>query len=104
MVLQRTHVPRRIPRPAGPPCPVQLDHRRRPACVTGQFTQTDPERRALGRRGVHRRGIAVSDAPAALLDAVVRLLRLLDEPCERVTHPGDVTGVGRRAGYDNPSH
>lgn len=75
--------------------------------VAGQFTQTDFERRALGgeggRRGC-RRGIAVSDAPAALLDAVVPLLRLLDEPCERVTHPGDVTGIGRRVGYDKPSH
>ncbi|MCR3725098.1 hypothetical protein FHS35_001946 [Streptomyces umbrinus] len=53
---------------------------------------------------MHRRGIAVGDAPAALLDTVVRLLRLLDEPCERATHPGDVTGIGRRVGYDKPSH
>ncbi|MCC3650188.1 MULTISPECIES: AraC family transcriptional regulator [Streptomyces] len=75
--------------------------------VTGQFTRADPERPALGfglrlepsevaelllRAGPgdrHRAGegappgIAVSDAPAALLDAVVRLLRLLDEPRDR---------------------
>ncbi|MEV7976500.1 AraC family transcriptional regulator [Streptomyces sp. NPDC086519] len=72
--------------------------------VTGQFLQAEPERPALGfgltlapsavaelllQAGpgdIPRApagtppGIAVSDAPAALLDAVVRLLRLLDEP------------------------
>ncbi|MCC5036957.1 AraC family transcriptional regulator [Streptomyces sp. WAC 00631] len=75
--------------------------------VTGQFTRADPGRPALGfglrlepsavaelllqaGPGDRRRagagappGIAVSDAPAALLDAVVRLLRLLDEPRDR---------------------
>ncbi|MZE77673.1 AraC family transcriptional regulator [Streptomyces xinghaiensis] len=75
--------------------------------VTGQFTLAGPERPALGfglrlepsevaelllRAGTGDRrrpgegappGIAVSDAPAALLDAVVRLLRLLDEPRDR---------------------
>jgi AraC-like DNA-binding protein len=35
--------------------------------------------------GVARPGIAVSDAPAELLDAVVRLLRLLDRPRDRKT-------------------
>lgn len=73
--------------------------------VTGQFTQADPEQPALGfgltlepsavaelllragpadlpRAGVPS-GIAVSDATPALLDAVVRLLRLLDEPRDR---------------------
>lgn len=75
--------------------------------VTGEFTQADSERPALGfgltleasaiaelllqagpgdipRAGTAvPSGIAVSDAPAALLDAVVRLLRLLDEPRDR---------------------
>jgi AraC-like DNA-binding protein len=35
--------------------------------------------------GVARPGLAVSDAPAELLDAVVRLLRLLDRPRDRRT-------------------
>jgi AraC-like DNA-binding protein len=74
--------------------------------VTGQFTQAGPEQPALGfglvlepsavaelllaagpgdapRSGGAPSGIAVSDAPDALLDAVVRLLRLLDEPRDR---------------------
>ncbi len=75
--------------------------------VTGQFTQADPGQPALGfgltlepaavaelllQAGpgdTHRAsggappGIAVSDAPPALLDAVVRMLRLLDEPRDR---------------------
>ncbi|MET8755553.1 AraC family transcriptional regulator [Streptomyces sp. NPDC004667] len=75
--------------------------------VTGQFTQVAPDRPALGfgltldpsavaelllaagpgdtpRTGAGTpSGIAVSDAPAALIDAVVRLLRLLDEPRDR---------------------
>ncbi|MBV7242716.1 AraC family transcriptional regulator [Streptomyces sp. MW-W600-10] len=74
--------------------------------VTGQFTRAEPEQPALGfgltlepsavaelllragpgdipRTGAAPSGIAVSDAPAALLDAVVRLLRLLDEPRDR---------------------
>lgn len=75
--------------------------------VTGEFLQADPERPALGfgmtleasaiaelllqagpgdipRAGAGvPSGIAVSDAPAPLLDAVVRLLRLLDEPRDR---------------------
>lgn len=75
--------------------------------VTGQFTQADPEKPALGfglvlepsavaellleagpggaprSSGGAPPGIAVSDAPAALLDAVVRMLRLLDEPRDR---------------------
>lgn len=75
--------------------------------VTGQFTQADPGRPALGfgltlepsavaelllqagpgdtprTGGGTPSGIAVSDAPPALLDAVVRLLRLLDEPRDR---------------------
>ncbi|MFD5627395.1 MULTISPECIES: AraC family transcriptional regulator N-terminal domain-containing protein [unclassified Streptomyces] len=75
--------------------------------VTGHFTEASPERPALGfgltlepsavaelllRAGpgdapaVGRSapsGIAVSDAPGPLLDAVVRLLRLLDEPRDR---------------------
>lgn len=75
--------------------------------VTGQFTSADFDRPALGfgltlrpstiaelllqarpgdiphvGAGVPS-GIAVSDAPPALLDAVVRLLRLLDEPRDR---------------------
>ncbi|MEV4074446.1 AraC family transcriptional regulator N-terminal domain-containing protein [Nonomuraea fuscirosea] len=75
--------------------------------ITGQFLQADPERPALGfgltldpsavaevllaagpgdlppSGGGATSGIAVSDAPAALLDAVVRLLRLLDERRDR---------------------
>ncbi|MET7293093.1 AraC family transcriptional regulator [Streptomyces griseoloalbus] len=75
--------------------------------VTGQFLQADPEQPALGfgltldpsavaelllragpedtprTSGSASSGIVVSDAPAALLDAVVRLLRLLDEPRDR---------------------
>ncbi|MFD8304460.1 AraC family transcriptional regulator N-terminal domain-containing protein [Streptomyces sp. NPDC059690] len=75
--------------------------------VTGEFIQADSERPALGfgltldasviaelllragpgdipRAGAAvPSGIAVSDAPAPLLDAVVRLLRLLDEPRDR---------------------
>jgi len=75
--------------------------------VTGQFIQADPERPALGfglvlepsavaelllraapgdapsTSGGAAPGIAVTDAPAPLLDAVVRLLRLLDEPRDR---------------------
>ncbi|MFJ3981155.1 AraC family transcriptional regulator [Streptomyces fungicidicus] len=76
--------------------------------VTGQFVQADPGRPALGfgltlepsavaelllqagpgdaprpGGGGVPSAIAVSDAPAALLDAVVRLLRLLDEPRDR---------------------
>jgi AraC-like DNA-binding protein len=35
--------------------------------------------------GTARPGIAVSDAPAELLDAIVRLLRLLDRPRDRKT-------------------
>jgi AraC-like DNA-binding protein len=73
--------------------------------VTGHFTEASRERPALGF-GLTLRpdavaellldaepgatpaaaappGIAVSDAPAELLDAVVRLLRLLDEPRDR---------------------
>lgn len=75
--------------------------------VTGQFTQADPGQPALGfgltlepsavaelllragpgdlprTGGGAPSGIAVSDASAPLLDAVVRLLRLLDEPRDR---------------------
>ncbi|MFJ9721896.1 AraC family transcriptional regulator N-terminal domain-containing protein [Streptomyces sp. NPDC101209] len=75
--------------------------------VTGEFLQAGPERPALGfgmtleasaiaelllqagtgdlpRAGAGvPSGIAVSDAPVPLLDAVVRLLRLLDEPRDR---------------------
>ncbi|KOU24868.1 AraC family transcriptional regulator [Streptomyces sp. WM6368] len=76
--------------------------------VTGQFTRADPDHPALGfgltlepaavaellvQAGPAANtprsaagapsGIAVSDAPPALLDAVVRLLRLLDEPRDR---------------------
>lgn len=75
--------------------------------VTGHFTEADPERPALGfgltlepsavaelllqaGPGDLPRtdpgtppGIAVSDAPDELLDAVVRLLRLLDRPGDR---------------------
>ncbi|MEU1273862.1 AraC family transcriptional regulator [Streptomyces sp. NPDC005799] len=75
--------------------------------VSGQFTRADPEQPALGfgllleppvvaelllqagpgdtprTSGGAPSGIIVSDAPAALLDAVVRLLRLLDEPRDR---------------------
>ncbi|WP_329385855.1 AraC family transcriptional regulator [Streptomyces sp. NBC_01716] len=75
--------------------------------VTGQFTQAEPGLPALGfglmlepsavaelllragpgdtpRGGAGApSGIAVGDAPPALLDAVVRLLRLLDEPRDR---------------------
>ncbi|WP_328584356.1 AraC family transcriptional regulator [Streptomyces sp. NBC_00370] len=77
--------------------------------VTGQFTRADPEQPALGfglvlepsaiadlllgtgsgaahtprTSGGAPSGIAVSDAPDALLDAVVRMLRLLDEPRDR---------------------
>ncbi|MFJ7073814.1 AraC family transcriptional regulator N-terminal domain-containing protein [Streptomyces sp. NPDC098781] len=74
--------------------------------VTGQFIQAGPEHPALGfgltlepsavaelllqagpgqtSRGAGApSGIAVSDASPALLDAVVRLLRLLDEPRDR---------------------
>ncbi|MFH8452945.1 AraC family transcriptional regulator N-terminal domain-containing protein [Streptomyces fungicidicus] len=76
--------------------------------VTGQIVQADPGRPALGfgltlepsavaelllqagpgdaprpGGGGVPSAIAVSDAPAALLDAVVRLLRLLDEPRDR---------------------
>ncbi|WP_329106455.1 AraC family transcriptional regulator [Streptomyces sp. NBC_01439] len=76
--------------------------------VTGQFTRAAPDRPALGfglvlepsavaelllqagpgdtprtTSGAAPSGMAVSDAPPALLDAVVRLLRLLDEPRDR---------------------
>ncbi|MGW0797364.1 AraC family transcriptional regulator [Streptomyces sp. NPDC002692] len=75
--------------------------------VTGQFVGASPERPALGfgltldpsavaelllqagsadaprSGGGAPPGIAVSDAPDPLLDAVVRLLRLLDEPRDR---------------------
>lgn len=75
--------------------------------VTGQFTRADPEEPALGfglvlepstvaelllqagpgdtprTGGGAPSGITVSDAPPALLDAVVRLLRLLDESRDR---------------------
>lgn len=75
--------------------------------VTGQFTHAEPEQPALGfgltlepsavaelllqadpgdiprTGGGAPSGIAVSDTPPALLDAVVRLLRLLDEPRDR---------------------
>ncbi len=75
--------------------------------VTGQFVDVAPGRPALGfgmtlepaaiaelllqarpgdlprSSGVARPGIAVSDAPDELLDAVVRLLRLLDRPRDR---------------------
>ncbi|MET9553554.1 AraC family transcriptional regulator [Streptomyces sp. NPDC006645] len=75
--------------------------------VTGQFLRVEPEQPALGfglllepsavaelllqagpgdtpRTGPGTpSGIAVGDAPPALLDAVVRLLRLLDEPRDR---------------------
>ncbi|MEO3884714.1 AraC family transcriptional regulator [Nonomuraea sp. B5E05] len=75
--------------------------------ITGQFLQANPEQPALGfgltlepsavaelllaagpgdlppTGGGASPGIAVSDAPAELLDAVVRLLRLLDEPRDR---------------------
>jgi len=71
--------------------------------VTGQFLQIEPGRPALGfglalepsavadlllqagpasvpRSAAAPSGIGVSDAPAALLDAVLRMVRLLDEP------------------------
>ncbi|BCJ70325.1 AraC family transcriptional regulator [Polymorphospora rubra] len=75
--------------------------------VTGHFVDTSPERPALGVGLILRpaavaellleaapgdlppvgggapSGMAVSDAPAELLDAVVRLLRLLDQPRDR---------------------
>jgi AraC-like DNA-binding protein len=74
--------------------------------VTGHFVDTGPDRPALGfglvlqpaavaelllaspadvprGAGATPSGIAVSDAPAELLDAVVRLLRLLDRPRDR---------------------
>lgn len=75
--------------------------------VTGQFIDADPQHPALGfgltlepsvvaelllqagpgdaprAGGSALPGIAVSDAPDPLLDAVVRLLRLLDEPRDR---------------------
>ncbi|WP_405442075.1 AraC family transcriptional regulator N-terminal domain-containing protein [Streptomyces niveus] len=75
--------------------------------VTGQFLRVEPDQPALGfglllepsavaelllqagpgdtpRTGAGApSGIAVGDAPPALLDAVVRLLRLLDEPRDR---------------------
>ena len=75
--------------------------------VTGQFVDADRGRPALGfgmtlepaaiaelllragpgdlprSSGTARPGIAVSDAPDELLDAVVRLLRLLDQPRDR---------------------
>lgn len=74
--------------------------------VTGEFTQIEPGRPALGfgltlepsavaellleagpgdvpRSGGTPSGIVVSDASTGLLDAVVRMLRLLDEPRDR---------------------
>jgi AraC-like DNA-binding protein len=75
--------------------------------VTGQYTRADPEQPALGfglelepsavaellleagpgdiprAAGGVPSGIAVSDASPELLDAVVRLLRLLDQPRDR---------------------
>jgi AraC-like DNA-binding protein len=75
--------------------------------VTGHFIDADPGRPALGfgmtlepaaiaelllragpgdlprSPGTARPGIAVSDAPDELLDAIVRLLRLLDRPRDR---------------------
>jgi AraC-like DNA-binding protein len=77
--------------------------------VTGHFVDADPGRPALGfgmtlepaviaelllqagpgdlprSTGTARPGIAVSDAPEELLDAVVRLMRLLDRPRDRKT-------------------
>jgi AraC-like DNA-binding protein len=77
--------------------------------VTGHFVEASPGRPALGfgmtlepaavaelllqagpgdlprSGGTARPGIAVSDAPAELLDAIVRLLRLLDSPRDRRT-------------------
>lgn len=74
--------------------------------ITGQFLETEPGRPALGfgvilhpptiaelllqappgtlpPTGGTASGMAVSDAPAELVDAAVRLLRLLDRPRER---------------------
>ena len=75
--------------------------------ITGHFTEASPQRPALGfglvlrpaavaelllaaapgdlppAAGTTPSGLAVSDAPAELLDAVVRLLRLLDRPRDR---------------------
>ncbi|MDG4769106.1 AraC family transcriptional regulator [Solwaraspora sp. WMMD792] len=75
--------------------------------ITGHFTEADPQRPALGFGLVLRptivaelllhavpgdlppvaggtpSGLAVSDAPAELVDAAIRLLRLLDQPRDR---------------------
>jgi len=75
--------------------------------ITGHFTEADPQRPALGFGLVLRpttiaelllhaapgdlppvaggtpSGLAVSDAPAELVDAAIRLLRLLDQPRNR---------------------
>jgi AraC-like DNA-binding protein len=50
-----------------------------PSAVAELLLQTGPEDTPLAGAGAPS-GIAVADAPAPLLDAVVRLLRLLDEP------------------------
>lgn len=51
-----------------------------PSAVAELLLQAGPGDAPRAAGGGVPSGIAVSDAPAALLDAVVRLLRLLDEP------------------------
>ncbi|RBM17589.1 AraC family transcriptional regulator [Streptomyces sp. PT12] len=53
-----------------------------PSAVAELLLQAGPEDTPRGG-GAASTGIAVSDAPGPLLDAVVRLLRLLDEPRDR---------------------
>lgn len=54
-----------------------------PSAVAEPLLQAGPGDAPRAAGGGVPSGIAVSDAPAALLDAVVRLLRLLDEPRDR---------------------
>jgi len=54
-----------------------------PSAVAELLLQAGPGDAPRAAGGGVPSGIAVSDAPAALLDAVVRLLRLLDEPRDR---------------------
>ncbi|SDJ03799.1 AraC-type transcriptional regulator N-terminus [Nonomuraea jiangxiensis] len=53
-----------------------------PAAIAELLLQVGPETLPQAR-GTVRPGIAVSDAPDDLLDAIVRLLRLLDRPQDR---------------------
>ncbi|MFE2185403.1 AraC family transcriptional regulator N-terminal domain-containing protein [Streptomyces sp. NPDC059455] len=54
-----------------------------PAAIAELLLEAGPDDPPPSPAGTPRPGIAVSDAPDELLDAIVRLLRLLDRPRER---------------------